>query len=261
MRFGICIGGDPTLIPKVKKYGYDYIEIALADFSKFSDEEIDGFRKQLDELGIRVETANGFFFGFERGYLTGDHVDFAGLEEYTRMALTKGKKLGLELAVVGSAAARSIVDEAKREQGEETLAKVFRLLADIGEELGVRIIIEPLNQKECNEINTVADGIAMLKRVNHPNLGVLADFFHVSMSGEGLMTIENCGELLQHVHIARGHEDRNMPTLPEDAADCAAWAAALKKNGYDKRISLEGGMWDDWDDTAIRMREVLTVFE
>ncbi len=261
MRFGICIGGDRTLIPKVKQYGYDYIEIALADFSKFSDEEIEEIRQQLDELDIRVETANGFFFGFERGYLTGDNVDFAGLEAYTRMVLAKGKKLGLELAVVGSAAARSIVNEAKREQGEETLAKVFRLLADIGEELGVRIVIEPLNPKECNEINTVADGIKMMKQVNHPNLCVLADFFHVAMSGEGLSTIETCGDALQHVHIARGHEDRNMPTLPEDAADCAAWAAALKKNGYDKRISLEGDMWDDWDDTVIKMREVLKVFE
>lgn len=261
MRFGICINGDPSLIAKTKDYGYDYVEIALADFAKFSDEKIEELRAEMQQLGIWAETCNCFFFGFQKGDLTSANIDFAAIEEYIRMAFGKASRLGLKIAVIGSGVARCILDVDKREEGEENFAKVLRLAGDIGAEFGVQIVIEPLNQKECNEINTVAEGIAMCKRVNHPNVAVLADFFHVAMSGEGLDTIRSCGDVLKHVHIARGHEDRNMPVKPEDQADVAEWAAALKDNGYDSRISLEGGMWGDWDGTAIKMREVLKAFE
>ncbi len=37
--------------------------------------------------------------------------------------------------------------------------------------------------------------------------------------------------------------------------------AQVKENDYDARISLECGMWGDWDGTAIKMREVLEAFE
>ena len=261
MRFGICINGDPSLIAKTKKYGYDYVEIAMFNFAEFSDEKIEEIRAEMEQLGIWAETANCFFFGFQKGDLTSGNLDFTAIEDYIRMAFRKSSRLGLKIAVIGSAAARSILDEDKREEGEENFAKVLRLAGDIGEEFGIQIVIEPLNQKECNEINTVAEGIAMCKRVNHPNVAVLADFFHVAMSGEGLDTIRTCGDVLKHVHIARGYEDRNMPTKPEDQADVAEWAAALKENGYNARISLEGGMWDNWDDTAIKMRDVLKAFE
>ena len=261
MRFGVCINGDTSLIAKAKNYGYDYVEIALYDFSEFSDEKIEQLRAEMQELGIWAETCNCFFFGFQKGDLTSENIDFAAIESYIRMAFGKASRLGLKVAVIGSGAARSILDEDKREQGEENFAKVLRLAGDIGAEFGIQIVIEPLNPRECNAINTVAEGIAMCKRANHPNVAVLADFFHVAMSGEGLDTIRTCGDVLKHVHIARGYEDRNMPTKPEDQKDIAEWAAALKENGYDARISLEGGMWSDWDGTAQKMREVLKAFE
>ena len=261
MRFGVCINGDPSLIAKAKEYGYDYVEIALYNFAEFSDDKIEEIRAEMEQLGIWAETCNCFFFGFEKGDLTRDDIDLTAIEEYIRMALRKASRLGLKVAVIGSGAARSILDESKREEGEENFAKVLRLAGDIGAEFGIQIVIEPLNQKECNAINSVAEGIAMCKRADHPNVAVLADFFHVTMSGEGLDTIRTCGDVLKHVHIARGNEDRNMPIKPEDQADVAAWAAVLKENGYNARISLEGGMWGDWDGTVVKMREVLKAFE
>ncbi len=261
MRFGICIGNDWDQLPKLRDYGYDYAELNLASLADKTEDEIEKARALMEQTGIYGETCNGFFFSFEMGYLTSDKVDFAVLEEYIRRAFTKGSRLGLRLAVIGSGSARYIPGSVDREVGEERFARVLRLAGDIGAEFGIRIVIEPLNQKETNLVNTVADCLAMCQRVNHPNVGTLADFFHVSMTGESLDTIRTCGEKLWHVHIARNNKDRQMPIMPEDEADVAAWAAALKENGYDARISLEGGMWEDWDDTAKKMRQVLRQFE
>ena len=261
MRFGNCFSNNWDLLPKMKEYGYDYVELYLAGLSEMTDEEIEQVRRQMDDVGIYGETANGFFFSFETGYLTSGKTDFAVLEEYIRRAFSKGARLGLQLAVIGSGSARNIPDDVDREVGEERFARVLRLAGDIGAEFGIRIVIEPLNQKETNLVNTLADCLAMCRRVNHPNVGALIDFYHMSMTGEGLDTLRTCGDSLWHVHIARNNKDRQMPIMPEDEADVAAWAAALKENGYNARISLEGGMWDDTDDTLQKMRQVLRRFE
>lgn len=261
MRFGVCIGADMSSLDKLQEYGYDYAEINLSGIANWSEEQVEEAWQAMERTGIYAETCNGFFFSFEKGYLTGDTVDFAALEEYIRRALGKASRLGLQVAVIGSGSARTVLDESRREEGEEQFARVLRLAGDIGAEYGVKIVIEPLRYEECNTVNTVADGVAMCRRANHPNVFVLADFYHVSMTGESLETIRTCGSLLQHVHLARNNKDRRMPLDPEDQADCARWAAALKANGYDARISLEGAFGDNWDDTIKRMRRVLTAFE
>ena len=261
MRFGVCIGADMTKLELVKKYGYDYAEISLSGIADWTEEQIEDARQQMERLGIWAEACNGFFFSFPDGYLTSDEVDFAVLEEYIRRALGKGARLGLKVAVIGSGKARKILDESRRAAGEEQFAKVLRLAGDIAAEFGIKIVIEPLCYEECNTVNTVADGIAMCKLANHPNVFVLADFFHVAMTGESLDAVRTCGSLLQHTHIARSNRDRQMPVNPEDRADCEKWAAALRENGYTGRMSLEGGMGNDLNDTLPKTRQVLRLFE
>ena len=261
MRFGVCIGTDMSCLSKLQEYGYDYAEINLSGIANWTEEQVEDARREMVRTGIFAETCNGFFFSFEKGYLTGDTVDLAALEEYIRRALGKASRLGLQVAVIGSGAARTILDESRREEGEEQFARVLRLAGDVGTEFGVKIVIEPLRYEECNTVNTVADGVAMCRRANHPNVFVLADFYHVSMTGESLDASRTCGSMLQHVHLARNDPDRRMPLEAADAADCARWAAALRENGYNARITLEGAFGDDWNDTVQRMRPVLKVFE
>lgn len=261
MRYGVCINTDMRCLAKLQEYGYDYAELNLSRVADMTEEQIEAARAEMERTGIWGEACNGFFFSFADGYLSSNEVDFAVLEEYIRRALGKAKRLGTQVAVIGSGRARMILDESRREEGEEQFAKVLRLAGDIGAELGIKIVIEPLRPQECNTITTVAEGLAMCKRANHPNVFVLADFYHVFMSGETLDAIRTCGSMLQHCHIARSNEDRQMPVNPEDLPACKEWAAALKENGYDLRISMEGGMGENWDETCIKMREVFKVFD
>ncbi len=261
MRFGVCIDTNSQALLKLKKYGYDYAEANLSALANLSDKDFAAFAKAVEQSGLQVESCNGFFFNYDLGYLTSDKVDFSELEKYIRKALERATSLGLKVAVIGSGRARHILDESNREAAEERFAQVLRLAGDVADKYDVQIVIEPLNRKETNLVNTVADGLALCERVDHPRVSVLADFFHVSMSGESLDAIRTCGDKLRHVHIARNNPDRQMPINPEDEADCIRWAAALKENGYNARISLEGGYGKDWDDTMKKMRQVLTHFE
>lgn len=263
MRFGVCIGScigeNAYKLEKLKQYGYDYAELGLSTVAEWTQEDIAAARAEMDRLGIYGEACNGFF-PFEKGYLTGKDMDLAVVEEYTRRALGKAARLGLKVAVLGSGKARYINDESDRAAGEERFVQVLRIAGDIAAEYGVEIAIEPLRYGETNFINTVADSLEMVKRADRPNVFTLADFYHVAMNEEPLDTIRSCGDLLRHVHIARSNPDRMMPVNPEDQPACAAWAAALKENGYDRRISLEGGL-GDMDETLPKMRQVLKQFE
>lgn len=259
MKFGACIGTDAGKLEKLKEYGYDYAEFALNGIADWSQEKVDAMRAEMARTGIWGEACNCFFAGGEEGWLTDEKVDFAAVEKYIRRALSKGAQLGLKVAVIGSGRARMVKNEADRAACEERFLKVLRLAGDIGAAYGVRIVIEPLQRGECNLINTVADGVDMCRRAGHENVAVLADFYHVFMNGETLDAVRTAGKMLCHTHLARANADRAMPLSAEDRPALIEWAAALRENGYDARMSLEGSM-GDWDTTAKEMRPVLDAY-
>ncbi len=49
------------------------------------------------------------------------------------------------------------------------------MAASLAEQAGVTIVCEPLNKKESNIINSVAEGIEYVKELNHPNFQCLVD--------------------------------------------------------------------------------------
>lgn len=113
-------------------------------------------------------------------------------------------------------------------------------LAVMGGELGKRgitLVIEPVRFEETNNINRVDEGAELVRRLNHPSVKLLADFWHMRMVGEDISDIEQIGDVLMHTHIAR-KDGRVFPTVrDEDIYD--EFFAALKTIGYKGRLSLE----------------------
>lgn len=260
MRYGVCIDADIEKLAKIKEYGYDYAEIPLSVISDWTDEQVEEFRKASEKLGIFPEAAN-CFFKYGNSYLVKPGIDYSDVENYLETALSKAQKLGVKVAVLGCGGARHITEELDKEKAVEQFAKVFNLSAEIAEKYGITVVVEPLYKGNSNFINTVADGIEIAQKANHKNACVLADFFHVFMTGESLDAIKNCGTLLRHVHLARANADRQMPINEEDMPACIEWANALKENGYNERLSLEGGFGENWDETVKKMRDVVKVFD
>ena len=56
------------------------MEIALFNFVEFSDEKIEQIRAEIEAPGIRAETCNCFFFGFQKGDLTSENIDLAAIQ-------------------------------------------------------------------------------------------------------------------------------------------------------------------------------------
>ncbi len=256
MKFGVC--NPYTNIKLIKSEGYDYIELAFSVINLMSDKEFKNVYKEVEKHSFPAEAFNGFFPGDIK--LTGDSVDLHAIREYAKRGFERASELGGKVAVLGSGTARTIPEGFDRKTAEAQFVDVLRICGEEAGNAGMEIAIEPLQAKETNLINTVAEGIEFCQRANHEKVRCLADFYHVFRSGEPLDAVADSNGMLRHVHLARANDDRRIPTA-DDIDSCRPWAEALKKCGYDLRISLEGAFLPDVHKAIKNVKPVLELFK
>ncbi len=255
MKVGICT--KPERAEEVLKFNFDYAEFSFNSIAALSDEEFKAVYNKMQRLGVRSEAFNGYFG--KDTVLYGDNADLKAIETYSDNAMERAKLLGGEVVVLGSGGARNIPEGISPEEATLQFRRVIRICGDSAEKYGIKIAIEPLSYKETNYINTLTDGIEVTRGAAHPSVGVLVDFFHFFMNGEKLSEFDDLNGELFHAHIARPNPSRGLPR-PEDANTLSAWAGALKKVGYDSRISFEGRISENREAELSAARPLLDIF-
>ncbi|MBC8234880.1 sugar phosphate isomerase/epimerase [bacterium] len=234
MRFGICTSLDNANI--LADAGYDYIELGVgASLMPLASEE--DFKQVQDKVAassLKPEAYAGFIPGELR--VVGDNVNLQRLSNFVETACRRASTIGGKVIVYGSSGSRNVEEGYSREKALDQIAEFLNMGADHAEKYGITIAIEPLCQKECNIINTVAEGLAMAKRVNREGVRVLADLYHAWQEQEPLSNIVDSGDWLVHVHIAEPVK-RKYPG--NDDFDFSDFFEALRDAGYDGRVSCE----------------------
>jgi len=236
IRFGICTGsGNGALL---KENGYDYIEEGVQSLlaPKVTDEQFAQKVAQVRAAGIPIYACNGFIPGDMK--VTGPETKHDAIVEYSETVFRRAKEAGVKRIVFGSGKARQIPDGFYRQQARGQFVDLLKRLGPIAAKYDVIVVIEPLRSGECNFVNTVAEGTAIAKDVNHPNIMVLADFYHMAQEKEGPEALVAAGAMLQHCHIAE-KEKRTAPGIAGD--DFTPYFKALRQINYSGGISIEGG--------------------
>lgn len=240
-RIGVCTSvGKAALL---KQAGCSYVEIGIRSFL-MPDKPDSMFTANLDaarESVLHAYSGNGFFPGELR--LTGPGVNLDKLLEYGRVAIQRASQIGTKVLVLGSGTARHVPDGFSREEATKQFSDLCRGLAVIASHYDLVIAIEPLQSLETNFINTVREGTVIAKAVNHPNLGVLADFFHMLRENEDAEALVEAGKWLKHCHIAE-KTDRTAPGVKGD--DFTPFFQALERVGYTGNLSIEC-KWENMD--------------
>jgi len=130
---------------------------------------------------------------------------------------------------------------------QEARELLVKLLAELGEhahKAGTRVLLEPLNRRECHFLRQVADGAAICRDVNHPGVALMGDFWHMTWEETSdLAAFIAAGKYLQHVHIA-SRKTRKVPG--EDEGDnYIDGFKGLKIIGYQGFVSFECGCKGD----------------
>jgi D-psicose/D-tagatose/L-ribulose 3-epimerase len=191
-------------------------------------------RRRDHRSGIRCEACNNFFPPQIR--LTGQDADLTEALNYAGKALDRAARLGACIVVFGSSASRNVPHGFPMEKAWQQLVELLGNLGPMAKPHGITITIEPLNKLESNIINLAPEGLRLAQEVDHPNIQLLLDFYHLMMERETPETILQAGSFIRHVHLAKP-EGRLFPTEPED--ELCRFFSYLERIRYSRRCSIE----------------------
>jgi sugar phosphate isomerase/epimerase len=238
MKFGIVTSlGNAVSI----KDTVDYIEENVKRFL-VPDQQQKAFEECLttaERSEIPVRAACGFIPGDMKS--VGPDRDMHKLLAWAETAFTRARKAGTEIIVYGSGGSRRIPDGFSKQKAEEQFAQILSEMAPLAQESGVTIVIEPLNTRETNLVNSLAEGAEIVSRVSHPNVQLLADIYHMAAENEPPEEISKFGSIIKHAHLAE-KEGRAAPGTAQ--FDFVPYFQALRQVSYDSMISIEC-KWED----------------
>jgi len=258
-RIGVCTSVSNA--PLLKQAGCSYVEIGINSFFMPAKDDA-AFAENLKSATgsvLPLSAGNVFFPGELK--LVGPDANPAAALRHAEIAMQRAKQTGTHIFVLGSGGARRIPDGFDTGKATDQFIELCKQLAVLGEKYGVVVVIEPLRKQETNFINSVRQGTEIVRKVNHPNVRVLADFYHMAVEGEDAQAIIEAGDLLCHCHIAEKAE-RTAPGIRGD--DFTPYLKALKTINYKGSISLECN-WKNFEQEVIQgvaevKRQILNIY-
>ncbi len=130
----------------------------------------------------------------------------------------------------------------------------FLEAAEYGQSHGVRVLLEPQCRFQGNALLSVLDGIAFMQELNHPNLGIVADTFHMNIEDPSLpASLMAAKPYLAHMHFA----DSNRWYPGAGHINFREILEALRLIGYDRFITMEMEQQPDSPTAARRAIQIV----
>lgn len=236
---GICTSFTNQKL--VGEAGYHYIEESVQSFLDPLNEE-KGFVEKLSLVkgaGIRIPACNVFIPGKLKS--VGPDAVHNEIISYAETAFRRAEMAGVGIIVFGSGGSRSVPEGFSYAKAREQFIDLCRRMGPVARRYRVTVVLEPLNSGECNFLNTVAEGGEMVKEINHPNIRLLADIFHMLREKESPESIKRYGKFIKHTHIAENIE-RSAPGVHGE--DFTPYIKALLDINYKGMMSVECN-WKD----------------
>lgn len=244
MKYGIYYaywekqwGGDfRPYVERVKKLGFDILEISCATFLQTDKQELRELKDLSERHGVTLTGGYGpsrehcvsaadagavnkaleFYDGvFQILQTLNIHFMGGGLYSYWPVDYSK--------PVDKPADWKRAVDGVQR-------------MADIASKYGVTLGMEVLNRFEGYLLNTCAEACVFVDEVNRPNVKIMLDTFHMNIEEDSFGgAIRQAGDRLGHLHL--GECNRKVPG--QGRMPWREIGEALRDIGYDGAVVME----------------------
>lgn len=229
MRYGVC--ADFSKAEAVKKAGFDYIELPINKIGVMPESEYTDALREFDKLSFPAEACSLLLP--KTMVVIGDRYSESELDGYLKCAYSRMRQMGIHIVSFGSGKSRFVPEGMSYRDAFRELVSVTERIVDTASDYDIEVAIEPLNRAETNLINTLTEGAALASMTN---AGLLADSFHIWKENEAIDDIILCSPI-SHAHVATLN-GRRYPVEKDEAL--VGFAEALKKAGYNRRLSIEG---------------------
>jgi sugar phosphate isomerase/epimerase len=244
---GRCVRVVGVTAPEdAKTVGFEYVELALQDILPLAEKEFEQIVARIRALGIPSISGYGFLPADLK--VVGPEADQARVDEHLRRGLSRAARLGLKLVVFGNlnGQSRSAPAGFSRDEARKQLVDFGRRAAQEAKKHGLVVLIEPMPARSTNLINTVAEGLELIRAVRHPSFQMLVDYSFMAQGKEDLTILHEAGRHIRQVEIS----NPNGRVYPKsaDEADYASFFRALKRGGYKGGVSIHGQPTDFFTD-------------
>lgn len=239
MQFGICTTTE--FASHAKSAGWDFIEESVQGLFEGlqPDDKWTGLARARN-CPLPIPSANMLVPGKLK--ITGPDVDPTQLKNYLQHVFSRADQTNTHTLVFGSSAARNFPEGFDRAKAKQQIIDFLNIAAPIAAAKNITLVVEPLNRKESNIINSIAEAMEYVRALNHPNIQCLLDTYHFWLESEPLANLENAIKSIRHVHLA-DKDGRVAPGL-SGTSDYRPVFAILKRHHYSGLISVEAFPFD-----------------
>jgi sugar phosphate isomerase/epimerase len=243
----------------ISKLGYQGVEITPYTLAATADAVTAAQRAQIRKVvkdnGLETVGLHWLLARTTGLHLTTpDNAVYRRTKDYFNVLIDLCHDLGGKVMVIGSPKQRSLVDGQTYAGAWKRAVEMFQGACDKARDAGVTLCIEPLAKTETDFINTVAEGLKMVREINHPNFKVHLDV--KAMAAEGKPSIPEIIRSVKATEIGHFHvNDANLYGLGMGEVDYGPIAAAVREIGWNKWLSVEVFKYDP-DPTTIARRSI-----
>lgn len=222
------------LLPKIKAFGYDVVEIPVEDTALINIKEV---KQALSDNGLEAAICGAF--GTSRDLTNEDpsfhKTTFDYLNQCFEIAAGLESKFvaGPMYSAVGKA--RLVTPEQKKIEWNRAVTNL-RIVCENARKFGLDIAIETLNRFETDLINTCEELMKLIGDINEPEAKVILDGFHMNIEEQNPeAAIRLAGDKLIHFQVSENY--RGTPgtgTAPWDA-----YRRGLEAINYKGIVSIE----------------------
>ena len=224
-------------IPKVKKLGFDVLEVNCGRFHELDDSYFRELRRV--SVGEDILLSGGYGPRPEHNLSSSDTSLVRDAFHFWEVVFDKMEMAGID-RIGGALYSYWPVDFRSgfnKEEDTKRSIENMKKLADIAAGYGITLNMEVLNRFEGYMLNGCEEAVHFVKAVDKPNVKIHLDTFHMNIEEDSLIeAIYMAGDMLGHFHIG---EANRRPPCAEGRIPWNDIGKALKDIGYDQYVVME----------------------
>jgi len=249
LKIGTCVTFNPAFthmfriqdmhddFKEISEIGYKGLELSLRDVDDINWQTFDA---EIEKNGLELITlATGLVRKMDYISLMDENV------ENRNKAILRIKRMIEQISSYASSNKNILIGYVKGELSDSTEDNKKRIsffneslwnLLNFAQRKKVRLVLEVINHKDTNFINTIESGLKLISNFKSDYLKLAIDTFHMNIDeNNSYRAIKEAGSEIGYVHLA--DEDRKYPGSGK--IDFESVLKALTENNYGGYLTME----------------------
>ncbi len=210
-----------------------------------TDQQFEEYSLSIKKLQVPLYACNLFIPGDLK--VVGPKVDEQAVLAYVKVVLQRAQKANLKMIIWGSGGSRGVPEGFDHTRAKKQFITIAKKIGALAATYNITLALESLNKTECNFINTVEEALEIVRAIDHKNIRLCVDLYHMAKEGETAEIIVTAKDYVVYCEVAE-REGRTPPGAQGD--DFSEYFKALKKINYRGIIVIEC-RWGDLASQAL----------